>query len=68
MEGHLARGGGGPWSIVVLHEAYYYDAEHAFMNERLPAHAPPAAALAWARTLGFLRGLATGDAAERPVG
>ncbi len=36
---------------------HYYDAEHAFMNETLPAHDPAAAKLAWERTLGFLAGI-----------
>jgi carboxymethylenebutenolidase len=36
---------------------HYYDAEHAFMNEKLPAFSPAPAALAWQRTLDFLRAL-----------
>jgi carboxymethylenebutenolidase len=36
---------------------HYYDAEHAFMNEKLPAFSPTQAALAWQRTLDFLRAL-----------
>jgi carboxymethylenebutenolidase len=46
---------------------HYYDAEHGFMNERLPAHAAAAAALAWARTLAFLRGLAPAEAPAAPA-
>lgn len=33
---------------------HYYEAEHSFMNETLPAFSHAAAALAWQRTLRFL--------------
>lgn len=33
---------------------HYYEAEHAFMNDKLPAYAPESAALAWQRTVRFL--------------
>ena len=37
-------------------EAYFYDADHAFFNDTRPAvHNREAAALAWTRTLDFLR-------------
>ena len=47
----------------LLHEGkpvtfYYYDADHAFMNEKLPAFSRTAASLAWDRTLEFVRVLA----------
>ncbi|MGH7393508.1 MAG: dienelactone hydrolase family protein [Candidatus Rokuibacteriota bacterium] len=38
-------------------ELHYYEAEHAFMNEKMPAYSAPCAAVAWQRTLAFLRGL-----------
>lgn len=34
---------------------HYYDAEHAFMNDKLPSFSPRTAALAWERTLQFFR-------------
>jgi carboxymethylenebutenolidase len=36
---------------------HYYDAEHSFMNETLPAFAAGAASMAWDRTVQFLRTL-----------
>lgn len=33
---------------------HYYEADHAFMNEKLPAYEAHSAALAWDRTLQFL--------------
>ena len=37
-------------------EAYFYDADHAFFNDQRPAvYDPGAAAVAWERTLSFLR-------------
>ena len=39
---------------------HYYDAEHGFMNEKLTAYIPQKAALAWERTLRFLRALSGG--------
>jgi carboxymethylenebutenolidase len=33
---------------------HYYEAEHSFMNEKLPAFSHAAAELAWQRTLRFL--------------
>jgi carboxymethylenebutenolidase len=36
---------------------YYYDADHSFMNEKLPAFAAGAAAMAWERTVQFFRTL-----------
>lgn len=38
---------------------HYYDAEHSFMNEKLPAFSPTAAELAWSRTLRFLEAFDT---------
>jgi len=32
----------------------YYDAQHSFMNEKLPSHQPQSAQVAWERTLKFL--------------
>ena len=39
---------------------HYYDGEHGFMNEKLDAHSAECSALAWTRTLGFLRRLVPG--------
>jgi carboxymethylenebutenolidase len=50
VEARLARAG----KPVTFH---YYDAGHGFMNEKLPAHSPGDAALAWDRTLEFLRAI-----------
>jgi hypothetical protein len=36
---------------------YYYDAEHSLMNEKLPALAVGAAAMAWDRIVRFFRTL-----------
>jgi len=49
----------------LLHEGkrvtfHYYDADHSFMNEKLPAFSGTAAVLAWDRTLAFLRSLSSG--------
>ena len=40
---------------VAVHELHRYDAAHGFFNETVTAHNAAAAALAWDRTLAFLR-------------
>lgn len=41
--------------VTVPHEIHRYDAQHGFMNEERPHFDPPAAKLAWERSLGFWR-------------
>jgi carboxymethylenebutenolidase len=45
---------------------HYYEADHAFMNEKLPAYEAQSAALAWERTLQFLLELRPAEQKSRP--
>jgi dienelactone hydrolase len=59
-EGDIADGPG-RLGVVVLHEAYglcYYDADHAFVNDKLPSYDAEETARAWERTGDFLDALA----------